>query len=132
MKRVREYLWGLVAVTLCVAVCGCASGPRLKRSEAKRVIQSVAVRETDGTLKFTLVAAAYTQGAIYLAEHSKRKVEPSTAKPAGRGYIFELIEDGKVTDRFELWPGEIWLHGHRWAIEDKATEDRARLLWDLR
>jgi hypothetical protein len=132
MKHVPQNLARLLAIGLCLAALGCASVPRLKRSEAKSVVRSVAVRQTDGTLKFTLVAAAYTEGAIYLAEHATRKIDPSTPKPSGRGYIFELIEDGKIVDRFELWPGEVWLHGKRWAIEDKNTEDRARLLWDLR
>lgn len=96
------------------------------------LISSIAVREMDGTLKFSLVAGAYVEGAIYLAEHSRKEIEPWAPKPAGWGYVFELIREGATVDSFELWPGEIWLHGRRWAIEDKAAEKRARLIWSLR
>lgn len=80
-------------------------------------------------LKSTLVDGGYCREAIYLAQHSTKKIRASAPGPTGTGYLMEVVQNDRVIDRFEFWPTEVVVHGQRWQITDTELAAKLRMLW---
>ncbi len=90
---------------------------------------SFVVRDLSGKIISRLISGTYCYAAYSLANTPRTKIESTSTRPRGTGYILELVEDDRSIDWFVFWPDEVVVHGQRWRIDQEGLARQMRMHW---